>query len=961
MRRNFHSLSGVRFDPNFWNRKLPLSLWLLLLVSFLVSFLFTLPAPTLAHNLDQDPALSAIVNMIITHADQDEVVEEAWNWARERARMEELRQALISEATKRKSATLFRRAAESYLKFEGLPEVVSLLEQAISIDDDPAARSALSQIWLRGGWPEEARKILGNLRPTAGAQFIFQIIDPNSSQAVGVGTELSPDDLQLISDALPFYSEVQKGSRLLLEMGYPDTALRLLIHSGDSREIETLLSEHPESIESLGSIQEALAYCRLVGQRLDPGFQKSWFQRSPALEELWRGSMGMSPQSVTSLPDSELPIPSLLGAFASLEKGDERTARKIVAIRQASLTPLQRPSSISEELFQRKPEWFSRTLPPEQREKLLSFVKDPEAAKFARMAALHSDPGSALEARLWFHAGRLSEEVRESDRARRLSPDAAVSVEILPGVLATWPLSAANSPRDIPAQTTQPGQIIGRWNHRSLRVPGPDLSHEEWHLQTWRETGTNGEPIQQTPGFSLEVGDLQIEGDESLWSLQFGETSIQLSRVGDDSRPLLDPDSGPRLDLLQLWVSSLDKLVSHVPNDRWPTSVIQFMKSVAHRERSSAALEWASLIVKADALTVNVSGLEGQFSRIPVTPSIPLAPADTVFATITEPELPLPIPDHLELLHNIPTSGEIPAAQGPQDILWNPLPSGEQILSTTGTTDRIVITRSGWVGYIEENQPQARWWRPLLEAPLPGPLGFAPLPKEEVGSNPIFEESAWASSASPRVVSCESPYGVSSFLLISDKFWKLDRLGPQVIDPPKNYLGHCAAATLAGPMSETLILIESSGLSLVTPKGHIPLPQSGGYSVHPYEEGVLVLGQEKGQSWLSFLLHDEWHPIILPPLPGERDRPDLRATSITTHGEEIYLLADRLWRMPSWCQERGQFHGAMKPLTPAPEPGAYRAVRWVQPAPLIQRNKIYLLRPWGNLEVWGWDASGSRP
>ena len=101
MRRNFHSLSGVRFDPNFWNRKLPLSLWLLLLVSFLVSFLFTLPAPTLAHNLDQDPALSAIVNMIITHADQDEVVEEAWNWARERARMEELRQALISEATKR--------------------------------------------------------------------------------------------------------------------------------------------------------------------------------------------------------------------------------------------------------------------------------------------------------------------------------------------------------------------------------------------------------------------------------------------------------------------------------------------------------------------------------------------------------------------------------------------------------------------------------------------------------------------------------------------------------------------------------------------------------------------------------------------------------------------------------------------------------------------------------------------
>ncbi|MDG1455316.1 MAG: hypothetical protein P8R38_03845, partial [Planctomycetota bacterium] len=419
--------------------------------------------------------------------------------------------------------------------------------------------------------------------------------------------------------------------------------------------------------------------------------------------------------------------------------------------------------------------------------------------------------------------------------------------------------------------------------------------------------------------------------------------------------------SGPRLDLLQLWISSLDKLVSHVPNDRWPTSVIQFMNSVAHRERSSAALEWASLMVKADALTVNVAGLEGQFSRIPVAHSIPLAPADTAFATITEPELPLPIPDHLELLHNIPTSGEIPAAQDPQDIRWNPLPSGEQILSTTGTTDRIVITRSGWVGYVEENQPQARWWRPLLEAPLPGPLGFAPLPKEEVRSIPIFEESAWASSASPRVVFCESPYGVSSFLLISDKFWKLDRLGPQVIDPPKNYLGHCAAATLAGPMSENLILIESSGLSLVTPEGHIPLPQSGGYSVQPYGEGVLVLGQEKGQSWLSFLLHDEWHPIVLPPLPGERDRPDLRATSITTHGEEIYLLADRLWRMPSWCQERGQFHGEMKPLTPAPEPGAYRAVRWVQPAPLIQRNKIYLLRPWGNLEVWGWDASGSRP
>ena len=108
--------------------------------------------------------------------------------------------------------------------------------------------------------------------------------------------------------------------------------------------------------------------------------------------------------------------------------------------------------------------------------------------------------------------------------------------------------------------------------------------------------------------------------------------------------------------------------------------------------------------------------------------------------------------------------------------------------------------------------------------------------------------------------------------------------------------------------------------------------------------GPLVIGQYRGETWLALWKKDRWNFLDLPPLPGERDRPYLRAAAIEVIGNQILLVADRLWRLHP--------EEAPKPLIPSPDPGAYRAVHWVQAPPQIKGDRVLIQRPWGMKQVW---------
>ncbi len=108
---------------------------------------------------------------------------------------------------------------------------------------------------------------------------------------------------------------------------------------------------------------------------------------------------------------------------------------------------------------------------------------------------------------------------------------------------------------------------------------------------------------------------------------------------------------------------------------------------------------------------------------------------------------------------------------------------------------------------------------------------------------------------------------------------------------------------------------------------------------------TIVIGQDAGETWLARFDGEQLHEIAPPPLPDERDRPQLRVAALGRWQDEVILVADRVWKIDGK-------RDAHRALTPPPQTGNYRPVHWIQPVPRLTGNRLTIERPWGVTETW---------
>lgn len=916
-----------------------------------------------------DPALRSIVRLIIDQPDEDDVVVRAVQWATNQQRLLELLETVLTEARRSNSDALFHFCAQYALQAKDPLRAISILEEGCSTPDSQRCPHALGRLWLEGGWVEAARSIHIEYGVDPFAEFILRLM--SGEQMAETLPAMAPKDRDFLIQVFSRLNLCTEGADFFESAGDLQAALSVLIRCADLPRIERLLALH-NGLDLNSPPNEIFPLARLRGKLPRDQFVPR------NLKSMWNSSMGFGePESLSTGSDMRL---SRL--FQSLNlactNGESLLARKIWISIERQLPPMTPYPSMNprwrEVLGQALASWAD----PSQVAQQMGDVRDPEAASICRRAILYTNPGTLTEARLWFHAGRLSQSIAELERALRIAPEARFRrPTAIENVSVTATLPEAILPLPVPGpvaiQTVKPG-IIGDLDQNSIRVPAIDRSTEEWYLSDWsiaENLPSKVTPIADTGGddpssfmslnFRGTEGDpLKIVGDRHRWSVRLaGEpgTSLHASRGAS----LFDESGLPRIDLLGMLIDPCpEHLNTHAEWDKWPNSIQGFAEACGRYLRDPESAKHGRVQEETGKILVKVGPITGVFQKTaPETESEPFAHSS--FAQLRFPNTEAgdstsqrwlspegtPFTARAVLEFESPST---PANRGgilADEIL---LPAGEDLLTTRGSGDRLVVTRSGLVGWIPQGGWIANEWFHLLDPPLPGKTGFPRLPLEV---HP--PQQTWANSETPRVRETRCPDG-SVFLVIGDPLLRFDSQGPQPLEWPHSLSGECTSAQLLdregkipNSISDPLFpwFIDAQGKHLHGPSFQQPMPEEGAYAIHGHTRGPLVLGQHRGETWLALWNGDDWEPLPLPPLPGERDRPYLRAAAIEVVGTKIYLIADRLWLLSPSQSPR--------PLIPPPAPGAYRAVHWVQPPPQVFRHQIVIQRPWGVDQVWRFD------
>ncbi len=912
-----------------------------------------------------DPALRSIVRKILEQPNEDEVVIRAGQWSRAKNRSRELLEAVLAQARQQQTDELYHFCARFLLQ-EGDPlRAISVLEEGCSIPGSSRCPHALGRIFLQGGWVEAVQSI----RKTHGVDIwtgiLLQMLSGKDFNRETF-PEIDSHDREYLIQTLSRLNLCQEGAVLFESAEDPQAALSILIRGGDLPGIEDLLSREPGLIQNISS-EEILPLARLQGRLPDNLF----IPRTVVAK--WKSSMGFEKARSDSIMQNAAESRLFQSLTVACKNGDTPLARKIWISIEMLLPPLQAYPALNsrwEEIL--RPALAPWTNPQAVADKMGS-VNEPKAATLCRRAMLYSEPGSQTEARLWFHAGRLSSRVSEVERAQRILPDGFFRWPTpVTGISVTARLGRADLPLSWPNPISlrpSTDSILGEIDGVPLRTPEMEFSTEEWILTEWRmkpdfdkkspasflsPPGLTGKGEMEL-GFTDSEGlPVIIRGGVEKWSVRVdGEESKQLQASGEAS--LFDEGGLPRLDLLQQIIRPCPtQLGTQIDWDKWPTSLRQFAQACGRYLRNSEWARHTQVQKEDDQLSVKVGPITGTFIR--QLPASKTTPAD--LSDIPSPRS-LPetgdrsqnsrFPDSpagfsATLIREKATNSAEVFTQFSPPVL---LPAGEVLLSVSGTDHRLALTRSGKVGWLPAGSIVPQSWFPLLKTPLPGIDGLPPLPKEV--HPPRF---VWANPVTPRVRETRCADG-SVFLILGDPLIRFDLAGSQPLPWPDSLSKECTSAQLLAAdgklpssVSDPLFpwFIDQASQFLHGPGFQQLLPADGAYSLHGHPEGPLVIGQYQGETWLALWKEDRWNFLDLPPLPGERDRPYLRAASIEVIGHQILLVADRLWRLHP--------EDAPIALIPSPDPGAYRAVHWVQPPPQFKRDRVLIQRPWGMDQVW---------
>ena len=900
-----------------------------------------------------DSALDAIVSLVASAPEDEAILARATRWARDQGRIPDLIDAIGEHGRQHRSLSTLNAAVAMATEDGWVQRAVQLLEASLELDESSVSRHRLARMWLAGGWPEQARLISGQQLESSVFADVRLGLNLLEGSTPPVSTDgIHTDTIQLLAQRSGHY---KWAIRVLEQRGELDAALEMATTGGLDDDARRLLSD--------GAVPEraavSLKLARLLGDH-------RWGTRSLVDEESesgarWRASMGFEPMLMSNpyRPDQ---LPPLRVALDLLDSDDERGARRAVALwRIGGGGQTRQDVSTRLILDQQKPDWLGPDRLPESIEQQLRRSIDPHDASGAVAAALRAFEGTPMESSLWFQAGRLAKNQSWIERSSRIHPGATVAIEWLPGIEARWKLpfesttwtgaTIISDPSHFLPEATlpPPGALLGSAASEPVRRPGQPPRSPRFSLQRWQLIERGDAPMETDAVVLLRITDAAwLRGDaDSLQVIEVTQKSqqVQLELVSTDGQSLIGSDGIPRASIVAaVFGDSLPEELLRVATEppRMGLSMRSFCEAAARRARDSTLIQWVDYRVTDDGWWVDVAGVSGFFTTdaAATTPrSLPAQRSPSVSVGRT----PGPLPATGLTLKFTRRHGIQPSASHPQisftDAPQPLLPEGEQLLVTAGYGDRVVVTDSGLMGYFEQGSARALWWKEVLQPPLHGVGGFAPLPAAT-----LRPDLPWADAVTPRLIEVTDGDDKPRFLLLTDSPTVIDAHHVDeisVTEPvPRGYAG--------GTIDDDgqLLLLDALGQELQTPEGVHSLPGKGAYQLVSTSIGTYILGHDRGETWLAHFNGEAVKRISPPPLPDERDRPHLRVASLGRWGDEVLLLADRLWHL----DEDGVSHRA---LTDAPTEGVYRPVHWVQPPPQLDGNQVSLARPWGVIETWG--------
>ena len=1013
----------------------------------------------------QDATVQRVLRVLRQRPHDAPNIAQALEVARRTTGVEVICATLESEGRAHKSSLDLYLAGRLHEEDGRAARALGLYEECLLLDRAPvAARTRLARLYLKTGWAARAREVWTSdaadaLDERARRELSFRIaaaVDPieeTRERLDGIvsllGAEVAAtwaEEAALFADAAPLWRTAGKPGRALralLEAGLWEQALAargevtlddetaLLLarlsgrasiitdHIGDRRDARatdlvrtTELSLGTRSVPRDDTARRPPDEEPSVELPDDDGSPPAGDPRRRAALDILRG--GRDPGHVERLL-SDTGAASLTAVVAFLTLKDATRARQEWVRWQLRPNPEERQRWLPV-VRRLAPGWFPHVVNPSailRRARRLG----PDASAAERDAVVRdinralsrAAAGSAGEARLLYHRGRLGRAQAEPQaaadlqRAQAIAPrlwvsyqDGDVRVELrartamhvarsgsvrLPDLKLPSPLDAALG--------DEQGDVL---RISSMPLPGGS----DWVLESWSD-----EEERFAPGFEWNATGATLGGVRFFHADRLAPLGGVLRIPGCgwlfvghgmallEERGSEPPNAVLRLEADEAWsvralpevarrllppeVAGLLGSLGDPPRRHW-TELDRFLHGARLRARDPG-LPITAMVAEGDRIVVRLKGgvrarfrrgVESGLGGRDTVPGYRLL-GDTLLRADLE-EAPQPVasahpPVTGKLARAWTRDVALPTREQPRiDPIGPELPAerrlpealaDEIIVARRGDDPTVMVTGSGHVLYYTGEDPLPVWIG-FHRPPLPGRLGYplrpSPPPRFPAGRGPHLA-GPFADARTPRI-----QFHGKHVLVLTDQVSIFDGSGrrqtlPSWLPSPRPVVELRDAAL--DPEGQAVFLLPSPGDSLLVFRGpsimRVPLGgRSGAFDLQIAGLFLFVLGFEDGEFWARAepVLGGPSRDVPLPPMEMETDREGLRITALGCWGERLLLLHDRLYMYPDLEGD------GWRTLIEWPGHDPLRFPHYLQSAPRWYGGDLLVARPWGKIEAW---------